>query len=60
MKVYKNKNMQVWSEDGTHYSQKVTLTQAEAKELKLNSAIGVHYCNLTILSVFFRYAFQKA
>lgn len=59
MKVYKNKNMPVWSDAGTHYSQKVTLTEKEAKELKINFPIGTHYCHLDILDYFSGEPFRK-
>lgn len=53
MKVYKNKNMQEWHpENGTHYSQKITMTEDEQKEYGLNYSKGKHYPNLSILDCF--------
>lgn len=53
MKVWKNKNMPIWGpETGTHYQQRITLTETEQRRYGLNYPIGEHYPNLSILDHF--------
>ena len=52
MKVYKNKNMLEWGENGTHYSQRITLGEQEQKQFGLSLSLGMNYCNLRILDYF--------
>ncbi len=60
MKVYKNKNLQEWCPTtGTHYSQRITLTQSEQRSYKLNLPIGTHYPSLSILDYFSGEVFRR-
>ena len=53
MKVCKNRNLPEWSPaTGTHYSQRVTLTESEQRLYGLNLPIGTHYPSLSILDYF--------
>lgn len=53
MTVWKNKNMPEWRPgDGTHFSQRITLTYSEQRKYGLNYPIGTHYPNLSILNYF--------
>ena len=53
MKVWKNKNMPEWSpETGTHYQQRITLTESEQRKYGLNFSVGTHYPHLEILDYF--------
>lgn len=53
MIVWKNRNMPEWSpETGTHYQQRIILTETEQHKYNLNYPIGTHYPNLSILDYF--------
>ncbi len=53
MRVWKNKNMPIWRpDDGTHFQQRITLTETEQLQYGLNYPIGEHYPNLSILDYF--------
>lgn len=60
MKVWKNKNMLEWSPvTGTHYQQRITLTETEQLQYGLNYPIGTHYPHLGILDYFNGKPFRK-
>lgn len=60
MKVYKNKNMSEYNpETGTHYGQRVTLTESEQRLYGLNFPLGTHYPSLSILDYFAGEPFRK-
>ena len=60
MKVCKNRNLQEWDPTtGTHYSQRITLTQSEQHSYGLNLPIGMHYPSLSILDYFAGEAFCR-
>ena len=51
MKVYRNRNLSEWSPStGTHYTQRITLTESEQRAYQLNLPVGTHYPSLCIVA----------
>lgn len=60
MKVYRNRNLSEWSPStGTHYTQRITLTESEQRAYQLNLPVGTHYPSLCILDCFAGEVFRR-